>query len=77
MMDNPETTRKELWSLLMRLADPSDLLRTFLNENGGSAPPEAAAFYQQALVFTGCTVHIHQHGAPPIEPTAAPPPAVP
>ena len=63
----------ELWDIIMRIADPADLLRTILNQataraecSGGGASP----LLSQTLILTGCEVTIHQHLAQP--PSAAP-----
>jgi hypothetical protein len=71
-LDCSTLSQEALWGLIMKMADPSDLLRTILNSaaerQSTRVGQEHSMFRNQTLVLTDCTVTIHQHGAPPLAP---------
>jgi hypothetical protein len=65
---NVESTalgQDELWGIIMKMADPSDILRTLLNAAGdrpaSAKYPSACAIHKQTMILNGCTVVINQH----------------
>jgi hypothetical protein len=64
-INNDAVSQEELWGLIMKLADPSDLLRALLNsatDRLDDCPrKEATPAPCQTMIITDCNVTIHQH----------------
>lgn len=64
---NPADDTAALWELIMKLADPRDLLRSILNNAGEASAPTAehgaTVVRHQTLLITECQVTIHQQVA--------------